>query len=116
MAGTTVTIAQRKGGVGKTTLAAHLAVAWAQDPNRSVALLDLDPQGSLGEWFERREARLGEDRTGLTFRTASGWGLASVTWKARFRWMNPKQNTMNLTRNMKNPRRNMMTWMKLSLA
>ncbi len=72
MTGTTVTIAQRKGGVGKTTLAAHLAVAWSGE--RSVAVLDLDPQGSLGEWYEKREARLGTDATGLTFRTASGWG------------------------------------------
>jgi chromosome partitioning protein len=54
-----------------------------------VAVLDVDPQGSLGEWFERREDRLGEDGTGLTFRTASGWGgkresraLAAEIWKA----------------------------------
>ena len=68
------TIAQQKGGAGKTTLAAHLAVAWAADGGRRVALLDVDPQGSLGQWLEARERRLGADRTGLGFRTASGWG------------------------------------------
>ncbi|MCB4771749.1 ParA family protein [Ancylobacter sp. Lp-2] len=73
MAGRIITIAQQKGGSGKTTLAAHLAVALALDSVR-VALLDCDPQGSLGEWFEAREATLGEDGTGLDFRTASGWG------------------------------------------
>lgn len=73
MAGLVITIAQQKGGSGKTTVAAHLAVAMLQTGN-SVALLDVDPQGSLGEWFERRETALGEDRAGLTFRTASGWG------------------------------------------
>lgn len=73
MSGTIFTIAQQKGGVGKTTIAAHLAVAWA-DANRSVAVLDIDPQGSMGEWLEARERRLGEDNTGLSFRTASGWG------------------------------------------
>jgi len=72
MSGQIITIAQQKGGSGKTTLAAHIAVALAQGGR--VALLDCDPQGSLGEWFEAREATLGEDSTGLDFRTASGWG------------------------------------------
>jgi chromosome partitioning protein len=74
MAGSIVTVAQQKGGSGKTTLSAHLAVAWALRSGRRVAIVDVDPQGSLGEWFERRERRLGEAATGLGFRTASGWG------------------------------------------
>ncbi len=74
MAGKIVTIAQQKGGVGKTMIATHLAVCWALIDRRSVAVLDLDPQGSLGQWFEARENWLGEDATGLTFRTSSGWG------------------------------------------
>ena len=74
MTGIIFTIAQQKGGAGKTTVAAHLAVAWSRPGQRSVAILDIDPQGSLGEWLEMRERRLGEDATGLTFRTASSWG------------------------------------------
>ncbi|TCK31737.1 chromosome partitioning protein [Ancylobacter aquaticus] len=78
MSGKIITIAQQKGGSGKTTLAAHLAVAFSQQlvpgVEMRVALLDCDPQGSLGEWFEAREATLGEEGTGLSFRTASGWG------------------------------------------
>jgi len=73
MAGRIITLAQQKGGSGKTTLAAHLAVALTRGQAR-VALLDCDPQGSLGEWFEAREESLGEAGTGLDFRTASGWG------------------------------------------
>jgi chromosome partitioning protein len=73
MSGRIITLAQQKGGSGKTTVAAHLAVALSRNGDR-VALLDCDPQGSLGEWFEAREASLGEDHTGLDFRTASGWG------------------------------------------
>lgn len=75
MTGTIITIAQQKGGSGKTTLTAHMAAAaLLSKKGASVALLDIDPQGSLGEWFETRESVLGEDAAGFTFRTASGWG------------------------------------------
>jgi chromosome partitioning protein len=72
MAGKIIAVAQQKGGSGKTTIAAHLAVALAG--SGSVAILDVDPQGSLGEWLERREQRPGHPDPGLVFRTASGWG------------------------------------------
>ena len=48
-----VVLANSKGGVGKTTLAAALAVRAAAESKR-VALLDLDPQESLSAWWERR--------------------------------------------------------------
>lgn len=75
MAGKIITIAQQKGGSGKTTLAAHLAVAGTlQTPGGSVAILDTDPQGSLGEWYLKRCETLGDDKTGIELRTASAWG------------------------------------------
>lgn len=74
MDGSIITVVQQKGGVGKTMLTAHLSVCAALGHGKSVAILDVDPQGSLGEWLEKREALLGEDATGLTFRTSSGWG------------------------------------------
>lgn len=74
MTGKIITIAQQKGGSGKTTIAAHLAVSMMLRGAFPVAVLDVDPQGSLGSWFEAREAALGERGTGLSFRTSSGWG------------------------------------------
>ncbi|WP_353959317.1 ParA family protein [Paeniroseomonas aquatica] len=44
-----------KGGSGKTTTARELAVA-ATLAGRRVAMIDLDPQGSLTSWYGRREA------------------------------------------------------------
>lgn len=72
-----ITIAQQKGGAGKTTMAAHLAVAWATSGKRSVALVDIDPQGSLTQWHKMREARMGEGATGLTLSAISGWRVRS---------------------------------------
>ncbi|WP_309347878.1 ParA family partition ATPase [Telmatospirillum sp.] len=43
----------KRGGAGKTTIAVQLAVAWASQGYR-VALLDVDPQGSVSAWFALR--------------------------------------------------------------
>ena len=51
----TIAIASAKGGVGKTTLAVHLAVAAVQQ-GRDVVLLDADPQLSAVRWSERRSS------------------------------------------------------------
>ena len=67
-----ITIAQRKGGAGKTTLAAQLAVAWASSGAR-VALLDIDPQASLAAWVALRRARLGDAAIGFEFAAVPGW-------------------------------------------
>jgi chromosome partitioning protein len=76
MAGLVITIAQRKGGAGKTTLAAQLAVTWAQSGAR-VAALDIDPQGSFAAWVELRRARLGANAVGFDFAALPGWRAAS---------------------------------------
>ena len=70
-----ITIAQQKGGAGKTTLAAHLAAAWAA--TMRVAVVDIDPQASLSHWIDLRRQRLGEGGLGLTSVRLQGWRLAA---------------------------------------
>ncbi len=48
-----VALLNLKGGVGKTTLALHLAGEWAREGKR-VLLIDADPQGSSLDWSEQR--------------------------------------------------------------
>jgi chromosome partitioning protein len=72
MAGRVITIAQRKGGAGKTTLAAQLAVAWVRQ-GAKLAVLDIDPQASLAGWVALRRARLGDAGIGFEFAALPGW-------------------------------------------
>jgi chromosome partitioning protein len=78
--GHVITIAQQKGGSGKTTLAVNLAVAFAR-AGRSVALIDTDPQGSLGRWFMMRAEAMADP--GMEFSTASAWGVSYESGKLR---------------------------------
>ena len=48
-----VALLNHKGGVGKTTLALHVAGAWAAQGKR-VVVVDTDSQGSALDWSERR--------------------------------------------------------------
>lgn len=84
MTGRIITVAQQKGGSGKTTLAANLACAWRREGAR-VALIDTDPQGSLGRWFMERLGALPADE-GLEFSTSSAWGAAYEADKLKRRF------------------------------
>lgn len=86
-----ITVAQQKGGAGKTSLAAHLSAAWAAaragnfestDGGTKVVALDLDPQGSLTKWFEVRKAADAEIGT-LQVKPAAGWRLAGELARAK---------------------------------
>lgn len=48
-----IAVVSSKGGVGKTSLASALAVLAAKESKR-VAMVDLDPQASLADWWKRR--------------------------------------------------------------
>lgn len=67
-----ITVAQQKGGAGKTTLVANLAAALAAD--RRVAVLDIDPQQSLVRWHA---LRAGRDVSAITLSDHAGWRLAA---------------------------------------
>jgi chromosome partitioning protein len=64
-----ITVAQQKGGAGKTMLAANLAAAWAG--THRVTLLDIDPQNSLGHWHALRAQHPALPAVG--FAAVSGW-------------------------------------------
>jgi len=51
-------VASQKGGSGKTTLAGHLAVQAQLAGAGPVAIIDIDPQGSLADWWNEREEEL----------------------------------------------------------
>lgn len=75
----------QKGGTGKTTLAASVGVA-AQEAGERVFLIDLDPQGSLTSWGDRRTAnepavdRITPDKltAALTGLEKAGYSLAII--------------------------------------
>lgn len=54
----TIALLSRKGGSGKTTLAAHLGVVASSA--RRVLLIDCDPQRSLSAWWHSRDADVPE--------------------------------------------------------
>jgi len=51
-----IVLASQKGGAGKTTLTAHLAVAAERAGDGSCVLIDTDPQASLAAWWNERKA------------------------------------------------------------
>jgi len=96
-----ITVAQQKGGAGKTSIAAHLAIAWAGygteqrgsafrqpandtgwKPLRKVTLLDMDPQESLTHWFRVRQDKFPEEES-LSVLSANGWRMGSELARAK---------------------------------
>jgi chromosome partitioning protein len=76
-----ITVAQQKGGAGKSTLLANLAALLAID--RSVAIVDIDPQRTLSRWHALRAAR--RNAPGITLSDVSGWRLGGELDRLRGR-------------------------------
>jgi cellulose biosynthesis protein BcsQ len=56
-----ILIVSQKGGVGKSTLSANLAVWFSENCYKSTVLIDLDPHGSSSQWI--KTARLSQVHT-----------------------------------------------------
>ena len=63
--GKIISFSNQKGGSGKTTLSANLAVLWSNSGYK-VAVIDADAQNSLTYWLEARKKYYGEDDIGIT--------------------------------------------------
>jgi chromosome partitioning protein len=75
-----IAVAQQKGGAGKTMLATQIGVALAQisfGKSGHIALLDIDPQGSLAAWGRLRTASP-RAKAALTVESVSGWRLGKT--------------------------------------
>lgn len=72
MSAKVITVAQQKGGAGKTTIAAHLAIALTA-AKKKVAVVDIDPQQSLTMWYRMREERFGDAGAGVLVNHVKGW-------------------------------------------
>ena len=63
--GKVISFSNQKGGSGKTTLSANLAVLWSNSGYK-VAVIDADAQNSLTYWLEARKKYYGADDIGIT--------------------------------------------------
>jgi len=73
----TIVVTSQKGGSGKTTLCAHLAVEAERVGDCPAWLIDTDKQGTLSVWHERREAETPQ-RADVSLAQLEG-GLAALT-------------------------------------
>ena len=62
--GKIIAFSNQKGGSGKTTLSANLAVLWANSEYK-VAVIDADAQQSLTYWLSARKKYYGSELTGI---------------------------------------------------
>jgi chromosome partitioning protein len=59
-----ISVAQQKGGAGKTTISTNIAVCLS-NLGKKVGLIDLDPQQSAGMWYELRQNNIADNMIDL---------------------------------------------------
>ena len=62
--GKVIAFSNQKGGSGKSTLSANVAVLWSNSGYK-VAVIDADPQKSLTYWLSERKRYYGDDDIGI---------------------------------------------------
>ena len=67
-----ITIAQQKGGAGKSTLASHLSVAFAK-LGAKTAILDTDPQQTIMSWRNIRDKNKSVNKVTIDVASSTGW-------------------------------------------
>ena len=70
-----ITIAQQKGGAGKSTLAAHLGVALSK-LGAKVAMIDTDPQHTISNWADIRKKN-NSSKYQLEITNSTGWKVSN---------------------------------------
>ena len=66
--GKVISLANQKGGSGKTTLCVNLAVLWSNSDYK-IAIIDADKQRSLTHWYDSRKKYYGDTDTGISIFT-----------------------------------------------